>query len=220
MNTRVCLLVVVLGTVGISCIAQAGVKVKVLEDGTQVMYNDGPVRHRWTPPPRDSKVARTEIDEFIEIHSRRQQLDPNLVRAVIQIESAFRPGAESNKGAMGLMQLMPETARILAVRDPWDPDENLRGGTTYLRHLLDRFGGQLELALAGYNAGPKNVEKYGGIPPFDETRAYVEKVLRVYRNEPNLSIQSSELYRRGRKTYLTRDENGKFVMTTTKAANR
>ena len=115
---------------------------------------------------------------------------------------------------------MPETARVLAVQDPWDPNENVQGGTTYLRHLLDRFGGQLELALAGYNAGPENVERFGGIPPFEETRRYVERVLRIYRNEPNLSIQSTDTLRRGRKTFLTRDKDGNYVLTTSKVAQR
>jgi soluble lytic murein transglycosylase-like protein len=165
-------------------------------------------------------VPRSQIEGLIESHARRQQLDPELVRAVVQIESAFQPWAQSHKGAMGLMQLMPETARILSVEDPWDPDENLRGGTIYLRHLLDRFGGELELALAGYNAGPQSVERYGGIPPFEETVRYVEKVLRVYRGESDLAITPAGSYRRGRKTFLTRDEDGNYVLTTSKVANR
>ena len=209
-------LALVLAPVG----ADAGVKVKVLEDGSRVMYNDRPVRRAWTPQPRASEVPQSEIDGFIEVHAHRQQLDPKLVRAVVQVESAFRPWAESHKGAMGLMQLMPDTARVLSVQDPWDPNENLRGGTVYLRHLLDRFGGQLELALAGYNAGPENVQKYGGIPPFEETRSYVEKVLRIYRDEPSLTIRPTDSYRSGRKTFLTRDADGKYVLTTTNVANR
>lgn len=214
------LLVLVVALVLVPVGAAAGVKIKVLEDGSRVMYNDRPAKRTWKPQPRPAGVPRSEIDGFIETHARRQQLDPELVRAVIQVESAFQPWAESHKGAMGLMQLMPETARVLSVEDPWDPNENLRGGTIYLRHLLDRFGGQLELALAGYNAGPENVDRYGGIPPFDETIAYVEKVLRVYRNEPGLSIQPADSYRRGRKAFLTRDKDGKYVLTTTKVANR
>jgi soluble lytic murein transglycosylase-like protein len=220
MKIQVRLLVLILVLILVPVEAAAGVKIKVLEDGSQVMYNDRPAKRTWTPQPRPTSVPRSEIDGFIEAHARRQQLDPDLVRAVIQVESAFQPWAESNKGAMGLMQLMPETARVLSVEDPWDPNENLRGGTIYLRHLLDRFGGQLELALAGYNAGPENVDRYGGIPPFDETVAYVEKVLRVYRNEPDLSIGHTNSYRGGRKTFLTRDKDGKYVLTTTKVANR
>ena len=198
----------------------AEVKIKVLEDGTRVMYNERRARRVWSPQPQVSSVARSEIDTYIEAQSRRQELDPELVRAVVQVESAYQPGAESHKGAMGLMQLMPETARSLAVEDPWDPQENLRGGTIYLRHLLDRFGGQLELALAGYNAGPEAVQRFGGIPPYEETRSYVEKVLRIYRNEPGYSVQSNSLLRRGRKTYLSKDEHGNYTLTTTRTSDR
>jgi soluble lytic murein transglycosylase len=139
---------------------------------------------------------------------------------VIQVESAFYPLAVSRKGAMGLMQLMPATARDMDVMDPWDPNENLRGGTTYLRHLLDLFGGQIDLALAGYNAGPDAVQRYGGIPPFDETRDYVERVLRIYRGEPDLVVESRHLSSRGRKTYLIRGADGSYTLTTDKTVNR
>lgn len=148
-------------------------------------------------------------------HSRRRQLDPDLVRAVVLVESGYQPWVESHKGAMGLMQLMPETARDLAVRDPWDPGENIRGGTDYLRHLIDRFGGRLELALAGYNAGPMAVERHGGIPPYDETRNYVERVMQLYRQEPGYTLAVSPVVKAGRKTYLRRDAQGRLVMTTT-----
>lgn len=198
----------------------ADIKIKVLEDGTRVMYNERQARRVWSPQSRAPNVARSEIDGYIETHARRQQLDPELVRAVVQVESAFRPGAESHKGAMGLMQLMPATARRLAVEDPWDPDQNVRGGTIYLRHLLDRFGGQLELALAGYNAGPEAVQRFEGIPPYEETRSYVERVLRIYRNEPGYSVQATSLLRSGRKAFLSKDEQGNYLLSTTRATNR
>jgi soluble lytic murein transglycosylase-like protein len=122
-------------------------------------------------------VSNSRYDDIIENHATAHDLRPDLVRAVIQVESAFNPRARSPKGAMGLMQLMPATAEELGVGRPFDPEENIRGGTLYLRRLLDRFGGNEELALAAYNAGPNAVERYGQtIPPYRETRDYVEKI--------------------------------------------
>ena len=113
-----------------------------------------------------------------------RRLDPRLVEAVIKVESAFNSGARSSKGAMGLMQLMPGTARELGVRDAFDPDQNLRGGTAYLRQMLDRFGGDVRLALAGYNAGPAAVERHRGVPPYRETTTYVKRVLAMVGSAP------------------------------------
>jgi soluble lytic murein transglycosylase-like protein len=125
-------------------------------------------------------VASSDVDDFeplVQDHAARQNLRPDLVRAVIQVESGFNPWARSPKGAMGLMQLMPATARELGVRNAYDPEENIRGGTEYLRQLLDKYEGNEELALAAYNAGSNAVDRYGRrVPPYRETKDYVRKV--------------------------------------------
>lgn len=122
-------------------------------------------------------TAQSErYDASINEHSRRHGVSADLVRAVIQVESAFNPTAVSSKGAMGLMQLMPATAIELGVRDPFEPEQNIRGGVAYLKRLLDRYDQKVELALAAYNAGMGNVDKYDDVPPFEETRNYVKKI--------------------------------------------
>jgi len=121
--------------------------------------------------------------DVAEREAERYGLDPRLVRAVIYVESAENPRAVSPKGAQGLMQLMPGTAEELGVDNAFRPRENIQGGVGYLATLLQRFDGDLELALAAYNAGPGAVQKYGGIPPYKETQAYVKKVLDVYRRQ-------------------------------------
>jgi soluble lytic murein transglycosylase-like protein len=121
-----------------------------------------------------------QYDGIIRTHAERQGVRPELVRAVVQVESAFNPVAISPKGAMGLMQLMPTTAEELGVGNPFNPEENIRGGVRYLRLLLDRYDNNEQLALAAYNAGPGAVDKYGEkIPPYRETRDYVSKITRL-----------------------------------------
>jgi soluble lytic murein transglycosylase-like protein len=125
-------------------------------------------------------VIDSGFDDYIQSASGRYNIDPDLIRAVIKAESDFKVSARSNKGAMGLMQLMPDTARLHNVSDAYNPGENVEGGARHLRMLLDRYQGDLELSLAAYNAGSAAVEKHRGIPPFPETREYVRRVLRFY----------------------------------------
>jgi soluble lytic murein transglycosylase-like protein len=122
-------------------------------------------------------VVPTPFRELIDRASLTHGVDARLVRAVIQVESAYQSSARSPKGAMGLMQLMPETARRYAVTNPFDPAANVEAGTRHLRSLLDRF--PLSLALAAYNAGEGAVERFGGVPPYPETRAYVGRILKL-----------------------------------------
>jgi soluble lytic murein transglycosylase len=129
----------------------------------------------WLRLPQGGRYAK-EIREA----SLRHGVDTALVEAVIRVESAFDPWAVSRKGAMGLMQLMPTTASILGVRDAFNPRENLEGGVRHLRSLIDRFQGNIQLALAAYNAGEEPVRWYRGIPPYPETRAYVRRILELY----------------------------------------
>ena len=126
-------------------------------------------------------ISEKELAPMISRFSHQHQLHPALIRAVIKAESDFDPHAVSRAGAVGLMQLMPQTAVRLEVRDLYDPEDNIGGGTKYLRQLLDRFRGNLPLALAAYNAGEHVVDRYRTLPPIDETRQYVRKVLRYYR---------------------------------------
>ena len=124
-----------------------------------------------------SAETRARYDDLIELHAAGYGLSSDLVRAVIQAESGFDAHAVSSKGAMGLMQLMPATARALGLSDPFRPDDNIRGGVAYLAQLLARYHHDLQLGLAAYNAGPGSVERYGGVPPYRETRDYVEKIM-------------------------------------------
>jgi tetratricopeptide (TPR) repeat protein len=142
----------------------------------------------WNAPHVISEMAPAKVllpndesyGEYINEAARRCGVDPFLIKAVIKAESDFDPYAVSSKGAKGLMQLIPGTAKMVGCRDLFDPRQNILGGTTYLASMLERFKGNLDYALAGYNAGPGRVDQYGGVPPFRETRNYVKKVRHYY----------------------------------------
>jgi len=138
------------------------------------------------PPP----ASVQNYNGLIATYSEKNHLDSELVTAVIEMESGGDAKAVSPQGAMGLMQLMPGTAEDLGVQDPYDPEENIAGGTLYLRRMLDHFDQDLSLALAAYNAGPGAVEKYGGIPPYPETSRYVDGVLSLYHAYKSLNESS------------------------------
>ena len=139
------------------------------------------------PPPKpaaSNKIAAEDsqrpFHNFILQAAKTYQVDPALIKAIIMAESNYNPLAVSNRGAQGLMQLMPTTAKWLGVEDSFDPALNINGGVRYFRYLLDRFKGDVQLALAAYNAGILHVLKYDGIPPFDATRNYIKKVLEYH----------------------------------------
>ena len=187
-SLRVCLLAVVLATVLPSSV-HAQIYSWRDSSGNLVLSNDrkdgsaqtyavatsGSGQYRTTRKVLNPRAAAFE--PLIAEHSATHGVNPDLVRAVIQAESAFDPRARSHKGAMGLMQLMPATAAEYNVLDAFDPAENIRAGVAYLRSLLTRFSNNVELALAAYNAGPGAVKKYGGtVPPYRETRNYIAKI--------------------------------------------
>jgi soluble lytic murein transglycosylase-like protein len=149
-------------------------------------------RVRSTRKVMEWRNSDPDYDTLIRQHASAQGVRPDLVRAVIQTESAFDPYARSVKGALGLMQLMPATAEQLGVVDPFNPEQNIRGGVQYLRQLLDRYDNNEALALAAYNAGPAAVDRYGNIPPYRETRNYVA---RIQDQTGVTSRSSSRIYR-------------------------
>lgn len=197
-------------------LATAGVKIIVGPDGKKAIVDDAAAPKAASSgksfSSRLREVPSREVEDLINQHSELQSLDPRLVMAVIQAESGYNSRAVSRKGAMGLMQLTAETARLLEVGDPFNVGENVRGGTTYLRWMINRFAGNLEHALAAYNAGPGAVERHNGIPPFRETREYVRRVLALYTGaDVTLGTLPTGPARKAR---LIRDAENRLVLTT------
>jgi soluble lytic murein transglycosylase-like protein len=157
--------------------------------------------------PLNVTSSGAEYRELIERTASQHGIHPDLVFAVAAVESNFNSRAVSEKGAQGLMQLMPETASLLGVRNSFDPQQNIDGGVRHLRGLIDRFGNDLPLALAAYNAGEKAVINYRGIPPFPETRDYVTRVLHLYDGGTNGSASASSA------VYRTVGDDGTIVYT-------
>ncbi len=150
-----------------------------------VHFTNTPTTSKFVLYRRDSSSSgNSGLGDVIRRYASINRIEEALVRAVIKAESDFNPRARSSKGALGMMQLIPATARDLKVNDPFDPEQNIRGGSRYLRLMLDQFDNNLELALAAYNAGPNAVIRHGGIPPYPETIQYVGRVknfLKYYR---------------------------------------
>lgn len=154
--------------------------------------------------------SKAGVRDLVRQVSVEHGLDPKLMDALVRVESGYNPRALSHKGAMGLMQLMPATADRLGVDDPFDPEQNVRGGVREFARLVDRYRGNLQLALAAYNAGEGAVARYSGIPPYDETRNYVSRILTIYTGKP---YRVSGSYRTVRVRMVTDPSTGKTVIT-------
>ena len=198
---------------------------RYMDDNGVVCYTDSPhdkkaekiMRTDPVEIRKSSAVASKarNFDGIVADKANKYEIDPSLVHAVIKTESNGNPYAVSRKGAMGLMQLMPTTANDLDVRNPFDPEENIEGGTKYLKYLIGKFGGDLTLALAAYNAGPKLVEKRGSVPEISETKQYVKKVLSLYNGKTYHPLPSSNqsLISRPEQIYKITTQDGSILFT-------
>jgi soluble lytic murein transglycosylase-like protein len=207
--------------------ASGQIAIYVTEHGKRVYVNaEPPVTRRTTPvrpavktatvlqaapfaTPRVQPLPKAELERIVQETAARHRVDPALVRAVIAAESGWKPDAVSRKGAQGLMQLVPGTAEQLGVSDTFDPAQNVDGGVKYLRILLERYNGDLDKALAAYNAGPSAVDRARGVPNYPETRAYVQKVTDTY-FQPG-SGRASRILGTSRPIYKIVDKRGRVI---------
>jgi soluble lytic murein transglycosylase-like protein len=208
--------------------AVASAEVRLVErGGRRLIVNDGPAKLLASDDWLAQRVRRASAyDQLIDAAARESDVDPRLVKSVMLVESGFNPSAISRKGARGLMQLMPETAALHGVRDIHDPWQNIVGGTRYLSKLLSYYGGDLPKTLAAYNAGENAVDKYRGVPPYEETQLYVRKTLAAYYGKSTLGggfgKPSAETYRgiaasEGKPVRWLRDARTNRVVLTTKS---
>ena len=175
---------------------------KYIDENGVICYTDSPLGKKTQkvlvykdrkPPAVNIKAEKspgmkTDYSHYIQKAAQKYEIEPELIHAVIRTESNGNHRAVSRKGAMGLMQLMPSTANDMNVGNPFNPEENIDGGTKYLRYLLEKFNGNLTLAVAAYNSGPTTVERYGNIPPIAETRQYVNKVFTFYNGKRSFAV--------------------------------
>jgi soluble lytic murein transglycosylase-like protein len=223
MNVKACLALA--AAVSLSQAASATVRI-ARQDGRTIVYNDGVGESSHSALAQSdtwlmSRAGMASLyDDLIENAAKVNSLDPRLVKSVMLIESAFNPRAVSRKGARGLMQLMPETAAQYGVKNIFDPAENVAAGSMHLAYLLSVYGGDLVRALAAYNAGESAVSRYGGVPPYAETRLYVRKGLVAYYGKPPLgggfgrSAGETWALLPGKPVHLTRDKNNRPLITT------
>jgi soluble lytic murein transglycosylase-like protein len=201
--------------------AESGAIRSISEGGRRIYVNGGgqatrreariTARRANVPgPPRVTKQAKpaaANLKGYADSIAKAYRIRPELVQAVIAVESGWDPLARSKKGALGLMQLMPETCIRFGVQDPFEPRENIRAGVQYLRLLLDRFDGDIRLALAAYNAGEKAIGANGRLPAYPETQSYVERVNEVYGR-----LARNQLFSSGQ-IYTTQDNHGRIIFT-------
>jgi hypothetical protein len=198
---RLLITVAVLALAGVSAASDrsSGVCIYTAPDGTRHVLKI-PAAGSYAGAVPDGLAARREqLWPTVQEAARINGLDPKLVDLVIRMESGYNSRAVSPRGARGVMQLMPGTASLYAVRNIFDPFENIRGGVRYLRDLLQRFNSDVTLALAAYNAGPDAVERHGGVPPFDETRTYVRTILTAYAGDIGLPTLTGGFGRKARR---------------------